>query len=284
MKYVFFLGFLWLVSCTQHTDSSQLVETSSEISSKDTTEVRQIAFQRLLDSSKLDGAILIFDPQERAYHSNDFAWAKTGFLPASTYKIPNSMIALETGVVEDENTLFPWDGKARMFKSWEADLTFRQAFLRSCVPCYQEIARQVGTLRMRHYVDTFQYGNLIFNDSTIDQFWLSGPSTITQFEQIDFLQRFYLHKLPISPRTDSLVKRIMILDESEQYTLRGKTGWSIDGDYNNGWFVGYITQDDHVYYFATNVIPQPGFDMKRFPSIRKQLTLAAFEKLGILAG
>ena len=72
----------------------------------------------------------------------------TGHLPASTFKIPNSIIALETGLIEDDSTLIKWDGDERRLPAWEQDLVFRDAFHYSCVPCYQEIARKIGEKRM----------------------------------------------------------------------------------------------------------------------------------------
>lgn len=246
------------------------------------------AFQSLLDSQQLDGSILIYDAQKDEFFSNDFDWAEVGRLPASTYKIPHSLIALETGVVEDDSTLFEWDGEPRRLKMWEADLIFRQAFHKSCVPCYQEIARTVGRERMQHYVDTLQYGNMVITDSTIDLFWLIGDSKISQFEQIDFLSRFAQGVLPISQRSEQIMKRLMVIEETETYVLRGKTGWAIredvnvPGGHNNGWFVGYINKGSETYFFATNVSPQKAFDMKRFSIIRNQITMKAFSQLGII--
>src|SRR4029077_20695418 len=82
------------------------------------------------------------------------------FLPASTFKIPNSLIALETGVVEDpDKDVFKWDGVKRDIEAWNRDHTMRSAIAASAVPVYQEIARRIGQERMQKYVDLFEYGN-----------------------------------------------------------------------------------------------------------------------------
>ena len=112
-------------------------------------------FGVILDSTGLSGSILIYDPQINSYFSNDFQRSSKGFLPASTFKIPNSLIALETGVVENDSTLFKWDGKKRRLQSWERDMTFREAFHASCVPCYREIAQKIGVGRMKDYLQKF---------------------------------------------------------------------------------------------------------------------------------
>ncbi len=239
------------------------------------------AFQNILDSAKLKGSILIYDPINLKYYSNDFEWVKLNKLPASTFKIPNSIIALETKVVQSDSTIFNWDGSRRGMKQWEKDMSFREAFHLSCVPCYQEIARAIGVKRMRTYLDRFDYGSINVNASNIDQFWLQGTSRINQMEQIDFLHRFYNDDLPISKRSSDIMKQLMIIEQKDGYTISGKTGWSIKNEINNGWFVGQVKRDTNIYYFATNVEPTYSFDMINFSIDRKKVTYDAFRLLGI---
>lgn len=226
----------------------------------------------ILDSAGVAGSVLAYDFQKDVYYSNDFKWTETGHLPASTFKIVNSIIALETGVVDDDSTLLKWDGITRNIKNWNRDLILRDAFHYSCVPCYQEIARKIGAKRMNEYLEKLNYGNMKVDSGNIDIFWLSGDSRINQFQQIDFLKRFYLSRLPISVRTDKIMKRMMVIEENENYKLSGKTGWSIRNGNNNGWFVGYVENDKNVYYFATNIQPDKEFNMDMFPVIRKEVT------------
>ncbi|MEM6687401.1 MAG: class D beta-lactamase [Bacteroidota bacterium] len=242
--------------------------------------VKKEIFQQFLDTANVKGAILLYDFTNETYYSNNFGWAVRGHLPASTYKIPNSIIGLETKEVTDQQTVFAWNGKKRMFKSWEADLTLQQAFQRSCVPCYQEVARKIGVKRMNEYLEKLQYGNITVTASNLENFWLTGEAKITQFEQIDFLKRLQQETLPISKRTTAIVKEIMILKETKNYVLRGKTGLSINGDHNNGWFVGYVESNDQLIFFATNVEPtQKDFDRKKFQDNRKRITYSALENL-----
>ena len=239
-------------------------------------------FQTILDSAGVEGSILIYDLKDDTYYSNDFQWAAKGRLPASTFKITNSIIALETGVVENDSTLFKWNGEERSLKSWEQDLILREAFHYSCVPCYQDVARKIGAQRMSKYVSKLEYGAMDVDSTNIYMFWLEGESRINQFQQIDFLKRFYESELPISERTEMIMKRMMILEENENYTLRGKTGWSIRNGNNNGWFVGYMETENNTYFFATNVDPKPQFNMDLFPMIRKEVTLKAFIQMKLI--
>ncbi|MEL6944241.1 MAG: class D beta-lactamase [Bacteroidota bacterium] len=240
------------------------------------------SFQQILDSAQVKGAILLYDAKNDIYHSNDFDWVKQGKLPASTFKIANSIIALETGVVENDSTLFAWDGEPRGMRVWEQDLILGEAFHRSCVPCYQEVARKIGAERMNDHLQKMEYGEIVVDSSNIDLFWLQGDSRISPMQQIDFLQRFYEEKLPISERTTGIMKKMIVMEHSDDYKLSGKTGWSIRDGHNNGWFVGYLEKGERLYFFATNVDPQEEFNMDFFPRIRREITLKAFEVMGIL--
>ncbi len=240
------------------------------------------AFQKILEANDVKGSILIFNPRINTYYSNNFDWAEKGRLPASTFKIPNTIVGLETGIVISDTSVFIWDGEPRRMKQWEANLSLREAFKYSCVPCYQEVARKVGVDRMRLKMDSFNYGNMVFDSTTIDKFWLEGESKISQFEQIEFLQKFNENHLAISERTKTLSKSIMFIDTlHEEASLYGKTGWSIRNGNNNGWFVGFLEFPNENFYFATNIDPKENFNMDLFPKIRSQITMAAFDSLDV---
>jgi beta-lactamase class D len=278
MKKIYILSIIILVfSCTNkktNSDNNQSPEIEREIVVSE--------FQTLIDSSDVKGSILIYDLKDDKYYSNNFNWAKKGNLPASTYKITNSIIALETGVVQSDSTLFKWNGEERRLKIWEQDLIFKDAFHYSCVPCYQEVARKIGVNRMNKYLDKFDYGKMKVDSTNIDLFWLEGESQINQYQQIEFLKRFYNSELPISQRTETIMKRMIVIEEDETYKLSGKTGWSIRDGNNNGWFVGFVEIKENTYFFATNIEPNQRFNMDMFPMIRKELTFKALKQLNII--
>ncbi|PWL31523.1 MAG: class D beta-lactamase [Fluviicola sp. XM-24bin1] len=236
-------------------------------------------FKELIESSGLKGSLLIFDGTN--FYSNDFKWAHKGHLPASTYKIPNSLIALELGIMENDSTISEWDGEPRYMKRWERDMYFRDAFHQSCVPCYQEIAREVGVRRMKDFVYKFNYGQMDIDSSNIDMFWLEGKSRISQFEQIDFLRAFNEKRLLISDKTYETMRRMMIIEENENFVLRGKTGWSVTKDQDNCWFVGWVETNKGQYYFATNIEPGPTTNADDLFIMRKEITYRALELITI---
>lgn len=239
----------------------------------------ELEIQSIIDANNVKGSVLIYDFNKNEYYSNDFNWAKKGRLPASTFKIANSIIALETNVVESDSTLFKWNGEKRAYKNWEQDLLLREAFHFSCVPCYQEIAKIIGAERMNNYLDKLEYPGMNLSAKNIDVFWLEGTSKINQFEQIDFLKRLYTSKLNISKRTEAIMKRMMVIEENENYTLKGKTGLSIRSETINGWFVGYIEFKKATYFFATNIEPTKRTEKRLFPKIRKEITIKALKLL-----
>lgn len=275
-SFYYFPILLLLISCSDKNSTPESI-----LIKKNSLEVVVPEFQQLLDSAMVEGAILVYDLTSDTYFSNDFEWARKGKLPASTFKITNSIIALESGVMENDSSLITWNGEDRALSIWEQDLVLRDAFHYSCVPCYQEIARSIGSQTMNHYLDTLAYGIMDVNPSNIDLFWLQGESRITQFQQIDFLKRFYHSELPISNRTETIMKRVMIMEQGVDYIIRGKTGWSIQNKENNGWFVGYVESANSTFFFATNIEPTENFDMNRFSLVRVALTHLAFEQLGI---
>lgn len=235
-------------------------------------------YQDILDSAKLNGAVLIYDSQQETFYTNDSVWMKTGFLPASTFKIANSINALENGIAKDTNTMFFWDGKPKFLKSWEEDMNFFQAYQRSCVPCYQHIARQTGVNKMRETLDKIDYPGMVFDSTSIDNFWLEGASRISQIEQIAFLKRLFNKKLPLKENTYAVMEQIMLLKETPNYKLYGKTGWAQPDDVTNiGWFVGYAKTADNVFFIATNVQPGQGFDMQDFGKVRMGVSLDALQ-------
>jgi beta-lactamase class D len=246
-----------------------------------TNEVVKPEFETILANLKVKGAILIYDVKNKTFYSNDFTWTKTGIIPASTFKIPNSIIALETGVIQNDSAIFKWNGEKRNNQKWEQDLTFKEAFQVSCVPCYQEVARKIGVKRMKTYLKKLNYPGMIFDTLTIDNFWLHGKSKISQMQQIDFLERLYFSKLPISKRTENVMKDIMLIEKTESYTLSGKLGWGMRNEKDNGWLVGYLEANNSVYFFATNVEKEEA-NIDEFPTTRLNSTKEAFKKLKLI--
>jgi beta-lactamase class D len=192
------------------------------------------------------------------------------------------LIGLETGVIADDIQVFTWDGIQRKLPEWNRDLNMRVAIKLSAYWFYQVLARRVGHDRMHAWVTQVGYGNQkIGAKEDIDHFWLRGELRITPQEQIQFLQRFYKDDLPFSKRALSLVKDMLVIEKTPDYTIRGKTGWvGFDDNVTPqiGWYVGYLEKGKNVYFFATNIDISNAKD----PANRLELTRQCFRDLELL--
>lgn len=196
--------------------------------------------------------------------------AEQSFLPASTFKILNSLIALECGIVKDENEVIKWDGIERSVSIWNQDHNMKTGIKHSVVWLYQELARRIGGERMQSYVNRAGYGNQQIG-SAIDNFWLVGNLRITPLEQVGFLTRFVEEDLPFAKENIRIVKEILIADSRDNYIFRAKTGWADFGT-PIGWHVGYIEIDEAKYIFVNNIEIRDNDDA----GARKEITKEVF--------
>lgn len=237
---------------------------------------------RNLQEAKSDGCFIVYDLKRDRYIRYNPDHCQKRFIPASTFKIFNSLVALETKAIANENIVIPWDGVVNNeFLEWNQDQTMRTAFKRSVVWFYQELARRVGYERMRKYIQASGYGNQDIGDK-VDTFWLKGKLRISPEEQIKFLVMLYKENLPFAPAVMQTVKDIMVIDRQEHYTLRGKTGWGrdVDGMKNIGWYVGYLERDHNVYFYTLNIVNQDSnFSMI---STRKKILFDALKDLHLI--
>jgi len=205
-------------------------------------------FKQYYDEYRVEGSFVLYDPQKDHYSLYQPDQFTELFSPASTFKICNTLIGLETGVIPDEHFIIQWDSVVRN-PIWDKDHDMEQAFKNSTVWYYQEIARRIGGARMKYWLDKLSYANADTSGG-IDLFWLNGGLRISPKQQIDFLQRLQEGKLSVSPRSAEIVKKAMIAKDTLGYILRYKTGWGGHGSQDVGWCVGYLESNGQVYYFS----------------------------------
>ncbi len=222
---------------------------------------------RLFAARGVEGTFLLYDMQtgESTGYRPD-RW-DSSYIPVSTFKIFNALVALETGVIASTETIIPWDSVQRSIPAWNRDHTLATGFRVSAVWLYQELARRIGTERMQAYLDSAGYGNRTMG-GPIDMFWLNGGVRITPREQVKFLVKLYTNRLPFSQRTMSLVREIMIAERTKEYILRAKTGLSGVGATEVGWYVGYVERGRDVYFFATEL------DIRKDDDVRARVELS----------
>ena len=267
---ILLLGVLGLLSC--QTPQPPQPQKQSEIIRSD--------FKKYYEPYRFEGSFVLYNPQKDQYTFYNKVQFNSEFTPASTFKICNSLIGLETGVIPDENFVLPWDGVKRFNPDWNKDHNLKTAYQNSVVWYYQELARRVGELEMKKWMDTIQFGNRDISGG-IDHFWLNGGMRITPKQQIDFLKRLHENQLPFSQRSLDKVKEIMIAKDTLGYVLRAKTGWGQQDQKEIGWYVGYVEKNKEVYYFA-NCVQTTEEPNKELLNARKEIVYAILKDLGIV--
>ncbi|RUO31872.1 class D beta-lactamase [Aliidiomarina sedimenti] len=195
--------------------------------------------------------------------------AATRFSPASTFKIPHTLFALDAGVVEDEFQVFEWDEVERDFAGHNGDQDLRSAMRNSTVWVYQRFAEQIGAENAQGYLERSDYGNA---DPTVENgmYWIDGELAISAHEQIEFLQRLYRNELPFSVEDQRLVKDLMVVEAGRDWILRAKTGW----DGSLGWWVGWVEWPTGPIFFALNIdTPNRMADLAKREQITREILL-----------
>lgn len=241
-------------------------------------------FKKYYDAFNVKGCFVLFNlnDSQYIYYNKEDAFVPSS--PASTFKIPNTMIGLETGVISDENFMLKWDGVKRGNENWNQDTDLKMAYKNSTVWYYQELARRVGLAKMKDWVQKIEYGNKHTGAAVdIDIFWLNDTLKISPMQQIDFLTRLSQNKLPFSKRTVDITKNIMIAKDTTNFTLRAKTGWDDDPGKIAGWYVGYIDDSKNTYVFA-NRIETADTANPNFARARIAICYSIFKDLGLYKG
>lgn len=199
----------------------------------------------------LEGTLILKNLRNQNMYIYNAKRSKERFTPESTFKVPNALIGLETGAVEDEYDVKRWDGTVREIEAWNKDHTLGSGMRHSVIWYYQAMARDIGAETMQAYVNKMQYGNQDISGG-IDSFWLDSSLRISAQEQMAFMEQLVKEELPFDKQTLKTVKRIMIDDEQDDYVIRGKTGTRLS-DMGLGWYVGYVETKRGVWLFAANV-------------------------------
>ena len=207
--------------------------------------------------------------------------------PFSTFKIPNLLIALETGVEQSLQSSRDWNPELRPAtevwpQDWAQDQTLLSAFRKSVVWYFRDIALEVGGAEYRRWLEIFNYGNAEAPDEN-DLFWLRGPLEISVVEQTEFISGLIEGRFPVSDASIQALIEASRLDENEAYVLHGKTGagsvnegWS--GPFE-GWLVGWVERPGQKPVVYALFVEGPSFSSIR--TFRKELTLKLLQQAGV---
>lgn len=238
-----------------------------------TVAVADDAIKPLFDADRFTGSIRIESLDGNTVYQYSNLAQDGSFLPASTFKIPNTLIAVEEGVISEAGDAIKWDGVERSYAPWNKDQTLASAFAYSCIWCYQRFAGEIGNNKYQQYLQRFEYGNQK-TGSDVTTFWLEGDLRVSVKDQIDFLRKVHNQTLPVKQHSYDVLRKVMLVEKNEKYSLWAKTGWAG----KNGWFVGYVERDGNTWLFANYVRIEERDQLK----YRKQVLMDSLKAKGII--
>ena len=241
------------------------------------------SLKKYFDENKVQGCFALMDNGSGQFTIYNLSrYRDSNYTPASTFKIVNSLIGLQTGRITNDSMVIPWDGIKRWNEDWNKDLNMYEAFRVSAVPYYQEVARRIGKDTMQIWLDSLHYGNARIG-SAVDSFWLDNSLKVKPDEQLGLVKRLYFDQLPFFKSYQEMVKRAMIQEDNTSYRLAYKTG---TGYRENGnlisWMVGWIEENKHPYFFVLNMeSADPKAPLTQF---RKKMLQDILTQLGFFKG
>ena len=233
---------------------------------------------KVLNKHGVKGTVIISSLDQNTTYIYNSKRANKRLCPASTFKIANSIIAIEEDLLKDQYEMIKWDGQTRFLDAWNQDQNLNSAFRSSCVWFYQELAKKVKRESYLKYFNLFNYGNCDAGQD-ITNFWLDGNLKITPLEQIEFLRKICTREFPISTRAYDILQDIMLEETSPSYQIFSKTGAACKDWVGHGWYVGYVASKENTYLFVTNILID---GMKDLPK-RKAVTMDILKIKSLIA-
>lgn len=227
---------------------------------------------------KATGTFVLYDETSDVFVGGNLERAARRYVPASTFKITNTLIGLASGTVASVDEVLPYSGDADDSPAWKKDMSLRDAIAISNLPIYRELARRIGREAMGKELRRLCYGNAETGDR-IDEFWLRGPLAISAIEQCQFLRRLAKKELPITKEIQASVSETIFQQDENGVSLFAKTGAGRNSDTWIGWWVGWVEKDGKIYPFALNM------DMQDFDSglpLRLEIGKKCLKALGVL--
>ncbi len=212
----------------------------------------------------LNGAAVVYDVTNRRYTMYNTDLALTRRSPCSTFKIISSLIALENGILEPDDSTREWSGEVFWNEDWNKDIDFNEAFRTSCVWYYRQVIDDIGKDRMQKELNKLQYGNCDSSDwegrlntnnnnRALTGFWIESSLLISPKEQVEVMERIFGENSGYSEETLNELKQVMLVPEQDRadISIYGKTGMGkAEGVVVDAWFVGFAESTKENIYFC----------------------------------
>lgn len=223
----------------------------------------------------INGAAVIYDPAENSFQIYNQELALTRRSPCSTFKIISSLIALEEGVIEPDDSVRTWSGEIFWNEEWNRDIGFSDAFHASCVWYFREVIDEIGKETMQKELNRLLYGNCDISDweghlntnnsnPVLTGFWIESSLLISPKEQTEVMERIFGDHTEYSEETLNQLKQVMLLSEQNgaDVSIYGKTGMGkAHGIVVDSWFTGVADTDGRRIYFCVYLGETDGADV-----------------------
>lgn len=234
----------------------------------------------------LNGTAVIYEAAAQRYTVYNRELALTRRPPCSTFKIISSLIALEIGILEPENSVRAWSGEVFWNDDWNRDINFGEAFRTSCVWYYRQLIDEIGAERMQTELNRLSYGNCDISDwegrlntdnpnRALTGFWIESSLAISPKQQTEVMGRIFGENSDYSPKTQEELKRVMLVSNQEgtdPFLLYGKTGLgTVDGLVADAWFTGFAERAEGNLYFCVRLGPTDGREVSS--SLAREIAL-----------
>ncbi|WP_432666604.1 BlaR1 family beta-lactam sensor/signal transducer [Wukongibacter baidiensis] len=246
------LAIFTLLSCIILTNGKGMSETSIGIDA--TTIPDQVLYENLEEYFKgYEGSFVLLDESDSKYYIYNELKSQKPMSPCSTFKIITSLIGLENGIIEDENTELKWNGTQYPIEPWNKDHTLASAMRYSANWYFERVNQAIGERELKEKLKLIDYGN---NDISggIREFWAQSSLKISPIEQVNILRKIYNNEMSFDSKNIDILKNVLRISKGKGSTLSGKTGTgAVNNKAVNGWFIGYIEKEEKVYFFAVNI-------------------------------
>lgn len=210
------------------------------------------SLKQFFDAAGVDGSFAMFDNEHGHFTIYNLRrYRDSSYLPAGTFDIIQALIAVQTGVVKDDSAVVFKDSAHATDTLCGGTLTLGQAFRNSCTLAFQDLARRIGKDTLKKWVDSLGYGN---KDLSTDAFWMDNHLTITSDEQLGLVKKLYFDQLAFFPRSQKVVRQMMVREGNSNYQLTYKTGTGVAGNgHSFTWYIGWIEENKNPYFFVLNL-------------------------------
>ena len=212
--------------------------------------------------------------------------------PASTFKIPHALAALDAGVLTPDE-VFRYDGSPWPHESYRRDQTLATAIRYSVVWYFQELARRLGPARELEYLAKLDYGNRDISGG-LTSFWLYESLSISPDEEEKFLLRLYQDELPVAHAAEEVVRRALVQPVGMIVNATGAhpfaqpwpAGTVVSAKTGSGtqpnrpdvrWLVGHVRRGTRAWIFVSNVV---GEDLAPLAAV--DLAARSLKRAGVL--